>query len=177
MVIRLTQIYAFLSRIHTNEKLKKRVFNHYYQHHTIKYVPAIASINRKKSKHYSNFAPSPPLISALIVCSYPERQWRSVCSTAQELCKEFLHHHILRNILSTYISVINVKYVRNILHFDNIVQKFWLAHYFREQVAQWEVLVGNDMSLQIEVARFRFKRFQSLSNLTVTSAAMLPRYL
>ena len=66
MVTRLNQLCAFLSTIHTNEKLNGVVFNHYHQYHNIKYEPAIALINKKKILNI-NFAVSPPLISALII--------------------------------------------------------------------------------------------------------------
>ena len=52
MVTRLSQICAFLSTIHTNEKLNIVVFNHYYQYHNIRYEPAIALINKKSETLY-----------------------------------------------------------------------------------------------------------------------------
>ena len=55
MMTRLSQICAFLSSIHTNEKLNSVVFNHYYQYHNIKYEQAIALINKKKSKPIYQF--------------------------------------------------------------------------------------------------------------------------
>ena len=67
MVTRLSQICAFLSTIHTNEKLNSKVFNHYYQYHNIKYEPAISMINKKNPKYYINFAVSLSLIPALII--------------------------------------------------------------------------------------------------------------
>ena len=56
---------AFLSNIHTNEKLRQHDFNYYHQHHTIKYISAIALMN-EKIKHYINFAMSPTLMSTSI---------------------------------------------------------------------------------------------------------------
>ena len=68
MMMRFSQICAFLSSINTIEKLNRVVFNQYYQYHNIEYEQAIALINTKKSKKlYINFAVSPPLISALII--------------------------------------------------------------------------------------------------------------
>ena len=63
----LSQICAFLSSIHTNDKLNSVVFNQYYQYHNIEYGQAIALINNNKKKNHINFAVSPPLISALII--------------------------------------------------------------------------------------------------------------
>ena len=56
---------ACLSSIHTNEKPKKHIFNHNYQHYTIKYISAIAWIKNKKQ--YIDFAVSPPLTSAFLI--------------------------------------------------------------------------------------------------------------
>ena len=44
---RLRQICAFLSSIHTCEKLNSVVFNQYYQYHNIEYEQAIALMNKK----------------------------------------------------------------------------------------------------------------------------------
>ena len=46
MMTRLSQIWVFLSNIHTNKKLDSVVFNHYYQYHNIKYEQTIALINK-----------------------------------------------------------------------------------------------------------------------------------
>ena len=67
MIMWLSQICAFLSSIHTNEKLNSVVFNQYYQYHNIEYEQAISLINQKNKKNHINFAVSPPLISALII--------------------------------------------------------------------------------------------------------------
>ena len=42
-----SQICAFLSSIHTKEKLNSMEFNHYYQYHNIKSEQAIALIIKK----------------------------------------------------------------------------------------------------------------------------------
>ena len=63
----LSQMCAFLSSIHTNEKLNSVVFNQHNQYHNIEYEQAIALINKKKLKNHINFAVSQPLISALII--------------------------------------------------------------------------------------------------------------
>ena len=65
MVMRLSQLCTLCQYSHQRET-KDKGFNYCYQHHTIKYIPAIALMNRKKSKHYSNFAVPLPPISALI---------------------------------------------------------------------------------------------------------------
>ena len=41
-----SQMCAFLSSIHNNEKLRKHGFNQNYPHHTIKYIPDIPLINK-----------------------------------------------------------------------------------------------------------------------------------
>ena len=68
MMMWLSQICAFLSSIHTNDKLNSVVFNQCYQYHNIEYEQAIALVNEKNNKkNHINFAVSPPLISALII--------------------------------------------------------------------------------------------------------------
>ena len=81
MVMQLCQMRAFLSSIHTNEKLKKNGFNHDYQHHTIKYIPAIPLIN-KKIKILCQFrCITTNNLSFDNKCRHPGRQPRPVCST------------------------------------------------------------------------------------------------
>ena len=51
MMMRFSQICAFLSSINTIEKLNRVVFNQYYQYHNIEYEQAIALI-KKNPKNY-----------------------------------------------------------------------------------------------------------------------------
>ena len=47
MMMWLSHICAFLSSIHTNEKLSGVLFNQYYQYHNMEYKQAIALMNIK----------------------------------------------------------------------------------------------------------------------------------
>ena len=82
---RLGQIRAFLSSIHTTEKLNSVVFNHYHQYHNIKYEQAIALTN-KKSKTLHQFRRVTAInFSFDNKCSQPRRQPMPALTTATKI--------------------------------------------------------------------------------------------
>ena len=83
---RLRQICAFLSSIHTCEKLNSVVFNQYYQYHNIEYEQAIALMNKKKSKTLYQFGRITAInFSFGNKCSHPRHQTRPALTTADQV--------------------------------------------------------------------------------------------
>ena len=96
MVTRLSQICVSLSTIHTNEKLNSKVFNHYYQCHNIKYEPAIALINKQKSKTLYQFRRVTSInFSFDNTCSHPRHQPRPAVTTVDQVLKSLLFGDLL----------------------------------------------------------------------------------
>ena len=93
---RLSQICAFLSSIHTNEKLNSVVFNQYYQYHNIEYEQAIALINRKNSKTLYQFRRVTTInFSFDNKCSHPWLQQRPALTTADQVLNPLLFGDLL----------------------------------------------------------------------------------
>ena len=95
MMTRLSQICAFLSSIHTNEKLNSVVFNHYYQYHSIKNEQAIALINKKSKKLYQFRRVTAINFSFDNKCSDPRRQLRPAQTTADQVLNSLLFGDLL----------------------------------------------------------------------------------
>ena len=91
MMTRLSQICAFLSSIHTNEKLNSVVFTHYYQYHSIKNEHAIALIDKKKSKTLYQFRRVTAInFSFDNKCSDPRRQLMPAQTTVDQVLNSLL---------------------------------------------------------------------------------------
>ena len=90
MMTRLSQICAFLSSIHTNEKLNSVVFSHYYRYHNIEYEQAIALINKKSKTLYRFRRVTAIDFSFDNKCSHPRHQPRPALTTADQVLNSLL---------------------------------------------------------------------------------------